>query len=209
MRRDVYIQNDSGGLSVVTGAAVDAVIADGRADDEGFVRRHEALLLELEGDDSMPVRVVVDEPLTVAEEAEWLARATSWLAVTDGRVLVMGGYDPRVLDDWREAHGPHDDSPEIAVAAVPNGTWRVDVYAHIGSMNGRYVLEEVCGIALEREPEDITEIGFLVHLTRVVPGDAAPEVPEGGWTPVDAGARQLAACPPGLPTDVRPSDIDD
>lgn len=187
MRRDVYIQNDSGGLSVVTGAAVDAVIADGREDDEGFVRRHEVLLLELYGDDSMPVRVVVDEPLTREEEAQWLARATNWLEVTDGRVLVMGGYDPRILEDWREAHTPHEDCPEIAVTAVPNGTWRVDVYAHIGSMNGRYVVEEVCGLPLHREPEDVTEIGFVVHLARVGAGDEAPEVPEGG---LDAAGRR-------------------
>ena len=209
MRRDVYIQNDSGGLSVVTGAAVDAVIADGREDDEGFVRRHEVLLLELYGDDSMPVRVVVDEPLTREEEAQWLARATNWLEVTDGRVLVMGGYDPRILEDWREAHTPHEDCPEIAVTAVPNGTWRVDVYAHIGSMNGRYVVEEVCGLPLHREPEEVTEIGFVVHLARVGAGDEAPEVPEGGWTPLDAGARKVKACPPGLPTHVRPRGIDD
>ena len=77
MRRDVYIENDSGGLSVVAGDAVDAIVADARADDFKFVTIYKALLLELYGDDSMPVRIVVDEPISPDEEAQWLARA-SW-----------------------------------------------------------------------------------------------------------------------------------
>ncbi|MGH7467798.1 MAG: hypothetical protein ACRENP_07380 [Longimicrobiales bacterium] len=38
MRRDAYIQNDSGGFSVVSGTAVDAIVEDSRSDDEQFVR---------------------------------------------------------------------------------------------------------------------------------------------------------------------------
>ena len=77
MRRDVYIENDSGGFSVVAADAVNAIIEDGRADDMQFVTGHKALLLELYGDDSLPIRIVVNEPLTADEEAQWLARA-SW-----------------------------------------------------------------------------------------------------------------------------------
>ncbi len=73
MRRDVYIENDSGGLSVVAGDAVDAIVADARADDVKFVTSYKALLLELYGDDSMPVRIVVDEPISPDEDAQWLA----------------------------------------------------------------------------------------------------------------------------------------
>lgn len=207
MRRDVYIQNDSDGLSVVTGAAVNAVIEDRREDDEGFVRRHEALLLVLCGDDSMAVRLVVDEPLTEEEESQWLARATNWLTVTDGRVLLMGGLDPRLLEDWRSEYAPHGSTPEIAVVPVPNGTWQVDVYTHVGCANGGYVLEEHSGISLDMPPENT--IGFVVHLSRVGSGDAPPPVPESGWTSMDAGARKVKACPPGLATDARPHEEED
>ena len=98
MRRDVYIENDSGGFSVVAVDAVDAIIADARGDDLRWVRDHKAMLVMLYGDDSMPVRMVVDEPLTVDEEAQWLARYTWQIDSSDGRMLVMGGFDPDVLD---------------------------------------------------------------------------------------------------------------
>jgi hypothetical protein len=143
MRRDVFIQNDSGGFSVLAADAVDAMIEDGRTDDMRFVTTHKALLLELYGDDSMPVRVVVDEPLSADEEAQWLARATWRIDTSDGRVLVMGGFDPDVLADWKENdQGGDSDSRSVAAVTAKPGSWRVDVYAHAGSMNGRQILSE-------------------------------------------------------------------
>ena len=70
MRRDVYIDNDSGGFSVIAASAADAIIADDRSDDVQFASAHQVLLQMLYGDDAMPVRIVVDEPLTVEEEAQ-------------------------------------------------------------------------------------------------------------------------------------------
>ena len=142
MRRDVYIENDSGGLSVLAAAAADAIAEDARENDLRFVEAHQAMLLELYGDDSLPVRFVVDEPLTAAEEAEWIGRATWRIDAPDGRVIVMGGFDPDVLSWWLEAGDPDADGRGIGVVAAPPGSWRVDVYAHAGSMNGRAMLDE-------------------------------------------------------------------
>ena len=144
MRRDVFIQNDSGGFSVLAADALSDIIEDGRADDMRFVTGHKAMLLELYGDDSMPVRVVVDEPLTADEEAQWLARASWRIDTADGRLLVVGGFDPDVLADW-QSHDAGEDGWGGGVAAVTAqpGSWRVDVYAHVGSMNGRQILREL------------------------------------------------------------------
>ena len=142
MRRDAYIENDSGGFSVVSGAAVDRIIADQRRDDGQFVRERQALLLLLVGDDSLPVRIVVDEPLRADEQREWLARIRWQLEVPDGRVLVMGGFDPDVLGWWRDANAPDQDGRGVAVAHVPPGTWDLDVYTYVGSMNGNTLLEQ-------------------------------------------------------------------
>ena len=142
MRRDVFIANDSGGLSVVAADAVDDIIADGRSDDLRFVTTYKALLLELYGDDSMPVRIVVDEPLRADEDAQWLARATWRLDTSDGRLLVMGGFDPDVMSDWKEQTGGASDGSGVGVFDAAPGRWRVDVYAHVGSMNGRAILDE-------------------------------------------------------------------
>jgi hypothetical protein len=141
MRRDVYIENDSGGFSVLAADAVDAIIDDARADDSRFVATHKAMLLELYGDDSMPVRIVVDEPLSPEEDAQWLARATWQIDAPDGRMLVMGGFDPDVLSWWKNDGGAGDGRGVAEVTAAP-GRWRVDIYAHAGSMNGRVMLSE-------------------------------------------------------------------
>jgi hypothetical protein len=142
MRRDVFIANDSGGLSVIAADAADAIVQDARADDLRFVTEYKALLLELYGDDSMPVRVVVDEPLRADEAAQWLSRASWRIDTTDGRLLVMGGFDPDVLASWRDETGGCQDARGVAFVEARPGSWRVDVYAHAGSMNGRQILRE-------------------------------------------------------------------
>ena len=144
MRRDVYIDNDSGGFSVIAAEAADAIIEDDRSDDVQFASAHQVLLQMLYGDDAMPVRIVVDEPLTAEEQAQWLARTTARIDTSDGRLLVMGGFDPWVLSTWKEEHGPDEDGRGVAVVSAAPGSWRVDLYAHAGSMNGRNVLFE-CG----------------------------------------------------------------
>lgn len=141
MRRDIYLQNDSGGLSIVAADAVDDIIDDAREDDARFVESRKALLLELYGDDSMPVRIVAGEPLQADEDAQWLARASWQIDTTDGRLLVMGGFDPDVLSSWKDV-GDEDGAGGIAAFTVAPGRWNVDVYAHVGSMNGRAILSE-------------------------------------------------------------------
>ena len=142
MRADVYIENDSGGLSVISGAAVEEIIEDQRSDDNRFVASHRAILQALYGDDSLPVRVVVDEPLTADERDQWLA-CTRWkIDAPDGRVLVAGGFDPDVLHSWLEKDGPDNTGWGVAVIHVPKGMWRADLYAHVGSMNGRHLVGE-------------------------------------------------------------------
>jgi hypothetical protein len=142
MRRDVYIENDSGGLSVLAHDAVSDIIEDQRSDDMKFVTGFKALLLELYGDDSMPVRIVVDEPLRKDEEAQWLARASWRIDASDGRLLVMGGFDPDVLSWWKDETGGDRDGRGVAVVDVPEGALRIDVYAHVGSNSGRQILSE-------------------------------------------------------------------
>jgi hypothetical protein len=157
MRKDVFIDNDSGGFSVIAGDAVDAIIDDQRSDDMQFVTGFKALLLELYGDDSMPVRFVIDEPLHKDEEEQWLARASWRLDAFDGRLMAIGGLDPDMLAMWKEETGGIDDGRGIAIVEVPAGPLRVDVYAHVGSMNGRAILSEARqkpGAAFRRSHQD-------------------------------------------------------
>jgi hypothetical protein len=230
VRRDVFIENDSGGFSVLAAAAADAIIEDERADDERFVDGFQAMLLMLYGDDSLPVRVVVDEPLTPDEEAQWLGRVSWRLDLPDGRLLVMGGFDPDVLSWWRDADDPDADGRGVGVVQAEPGSWRVDVYAHVGSMNGRETLHEndepigaffrrchpdrpvplwlahTLQFSGEGEPvgaldTDVASVvGFLVHLTPFE-GDL-PSRPEGGWFEYDEGRRIPEVFPVGIPATV-------
>lgn len=167
MRRDVFIANDSGGFSVVAAEALDAIIADGRTDDERFVASHKVLLLELYGDDSMPVRIVVDEPLQPDEDAQWLARASWYLDTADGRLLVMGGFDPDVMSSWQDETGAAADGSGVALVDGLPGLVRVDVYAHVGSMNGRQILSEAGdkpGAAFRRDHPGVAWPLWLAHM---------------------------------------------
>ena len=188
MRRDVFIDNDSGGFSVLAADAVDAIIEDERSDDLRFVTERKVLLLELYGDDSMPVRIVVDEPLRADEEAQWLARASWQIDTSDGRMLVMGGFDPDVLSSWKDDSGGDGDGPGVAVFSAAPGRWQVDVYAHVGSMNGRAILGEAAekpGAAFRRSHPGR---GFPLWLARMLEfsGDDDPGFEE-LWQDVPAG----------------------
>jgi hypothetical protein len=56
----------------------------------------------MSGDDSLPVRIVVDEQLQPDEEEQWLARASWRIDSADGKLLVMGGFDPDVMGWWKD-----------------------------------------------------------------------------------------------------------
>ncbi|MEW5850091.1 MAG: hypothetical protein AB2A00_14980 [Myxococcota bacterium] len=133
MRSDVFLQNDSGAWSLVPRSAASRVIEDGRQNDEALARARDALLLGLVGDDSFVVRVVVDEPLTEPEQREWITHVQGALNLPYGKLVVLSGFDPDVLQGWLDgesegtAHG----------VEVPAGEYLVDVYTYLHTMNGR------------------------------------------------------------------------
>lgn len=132
MRSDIYLYNDGGSWSVVASEAIPAIIADYREHDERFVFDHKAALFGLEGDDYSVIRVVVNEPLTDAEAAEWIARACWRLNVSSSQVVISGGFDPDCLADWLEA-GDRQDSHAID---LPPGDYQITLYTYLHSMNG-------------------------------------------------------------------------
>jgi hypothetical protein len=137
LRRDVYIQNDSSGFSVVACAALDRIIEDDRHDDRAVVLDHQAVLLALDGDDSFPARLVLGGALTAEEDAEWIAHITWKLRVPDGRLLLCGGFDPRLLTAWRATGNDWDGS--LHLFDIPPDDYQVDVYLYRPTINGRFL----------------------------------------------------------------------
>lgn len=149
VRQDVFLENDAGGFAVLSSEAVPRAVEDGRQDDLGFVRRHEAVLCALVGDDSFIARVVVGEPLTPAEEAEWFTRIRWRLKVPCGRLVIGAGFDPDCLAEWNEervADATEDeDSATVRSIEVPAGEYLVDVLGYLHTMNGRVLIEQAWG----------------------------------------------------------------
>lgn len=132
MRRDVYVVNDAGSWSVVAADAVTDIIADNREHDETFVNAHQAALFQIEGDDYSVIRVVVAEPLTAVEAAEWVGRVRWQLRVKGDKILVSGGFDPDCLAEWQDG----GETEYVKAIEVPPGEYQVTLYSYLHSMNG-------------------------------------------------------------------------
>jgi len=139
MRKDVFVQNDSGGLSVMSSSVVERMIDDARDNDLQFVTAHEAILGGLVGDASFVGRVVVGEPLLPEEKEQWIAHYRWALKVPCGRLLLCGGFDPDMMAQWLD-EGKGDYVQEVE---VPKGHYVVDVYTYLHTMNGRVILDDV------------------------------------------------------------------
>jgi len=138
MRKDVFVENDSGGMSLLSSSVLERVIDDGRENDQAFVEAHEAILSSLVGDDSFIARVVAGEPLTKDEQEQWITHYRWALKVPCGKLIVSGGFDPDMLGTWLE----EGSSDAVQAVEVPPGHYLVDVYAYLHTMNGRVLLEQ-------------------------------------------------------------------
>jgi hypothetical protein len=133
MRVDRFIDNDSGAYSIIPSSVIEKVIDDGRENDLKFVKKHVAILQTLVGDDSFLARVVVDEPLTEAEQNEWISRVKWPLRVKCGKLLISGGFDPDAIAELAE--------DESSFINVPPGAYVVEVLTYLNTMNGRVFRE--------------------------------------------------------------------
>jgi hypothetical protein len=140
-RTDVYIENDSGGFSVIPSSALERIIKDDRNNDRAIVEAYQAMLMMLHGDDSFPARLVVGFELTEEEDLEWIARATWRLSIPCGRLLLCGGFDPRILAGWLEGSDSYW-AQTVRAIDVPAGDFVVDLYTHRRTISGRFLEEE-------------------------------------------------------------------
>lgn len=137
MRRDLFLANDSGAYSLLSASVIPRVVEDYRANDLAFVRAHEVLVQMLVGDDEFVVRVVQGEPLSPAEEDEWISRVRWPLKIPCGRLLVAGGFDPDTIAEVEDE--------EEAFVRVPPGNYVAEVLTYLNTMNGRVLRERAWG----------------------------------------------------------------
>jgi len=171
MRRDIHLHNNSDVFSVICGCAVDEILEDRGRDDMQFVRRHHAVFVDLDGRESITVRIVTDEPLHDDEQREWVTRARSHLDVADGRILVIAGFDADLLEQWQEG-SLADGEARVAEVSVDIGLWDIDVYSYAGSPNGNTALKR-SGAVGTRFRRDHESKPFPLWLAGILAEDGA------------------------------------
>jgi hypothetical protein len=92
------------------------------------------LPFQLVQDDPFIIRVVLDEPLTGQEQAEWVGCTRHKLRIPDGRLAVIGG-GPEYL--WGE-----DMEEFTRFLDVPPGDYLAELYTYFHCVNGSYCLNE-------------------------------------------------------------------
>ncbi len=216
VRQDIYLYNEANGWVITSGSlnGVAGGIGVGEEWEREFARGT-FLPLELVQDDSLIVRVVVNDALNDAETAEWVDRCAWKLAVPDGRLVLSAGIE--YLEDPEEF-----DQDYVRTLDIPPGDYRIEVFTYLNSVNGpdkpgnetlkRYWRRTRKGEKLplwilareddeyEDADEDLHLVGFLVHLTPFTGDPVRPPLAE-GWIPVQVAPRKPDRCPRGIPAE--------
>ncbi|MGE3820094.1 MAG: hypothetical protein AB7I30_11770 [Isosphaeraceae bacterium] len=157
-RVDLEVDNEATGFMIASEGLHGRDFSSVDSEDEEWLKAVKDgvfLPFELVQDDSFIIRVVVDEPLSSQEEAEWVGRTRHKLRVPDGRLVIIGG-GPEYL--WGE-----DVEEFTRFLDVPPGDYLAELHTYYHGINGSHCLNEA-------EPSE--PIGSYFRRTR--PGEAFP-----------------------------------
>ena len=161
-RRDVTVGHDSCvfALTSVKQAGCALELEPGSAPWVEAVQRGDFLPVGLAGDrGGTCVRLLIETPLSGQEEEEWVDQFSGRLTVPDGRLVVCGSTD--FLDEQL-----FTDTDMVQELEVPDGSYRVDVYACFVGINGPLLDSGA------REAEGLEQVGAWFRRTR--PGRRFP-----------------------------------
>jgi hypothetical protein len=237
MRQDLSVYNEATGFTIHSGSMNGNTREELDEDLCQSVRDGLVIPIELVQDNSLVVRVLVNEDLTPEEDEEWVGKIVSKLQVPCGKLVVEGGFDPDT----------EDDDEFTASMQIPPGDYRVEVYALFYGINGDYccgaeeigeplgtwfrrtrpgvevpdVLKAIFGDEPELDPghEDEWEetdgemesdqVDFIIRLTPLVEELPALVLREECWFEINVGARKPERCPIGVATTLPPEGEDD
>lgn len=97
IRQDVYVYNEATSFSLTSAEAVSGISDEDWHVGRRLAKEHRAVLLELVSDNSLNVRLLVNDELEEDEQREWVAKISTRLIVPDGKLLISGGCDPPLL----------------------------------------------------------------------------------------------------------------
>jgi hypothetical protein len=212
LRQDLYLYNEATGW-VITSECRNGVEEwdDARWTEE--FDRGTFLPISLVQDDSLILRLVVNDQLTEQEAEEWLDRFEWKLSVPDGRLALCAGIE------YLEC--PEDGEGYVQFVDVLAGDYLVEVYTYFGSPNepdtdhfDGETLKQYWRRTRKRErlPEWIRAVDedyewdpdvpthLIGTLVRLSPLTREPERPplEVGWIPERVQPRKPELCPRGL-----------
>jgi hypothetical protein len=136
IRHDLDIYNEACAFSVTSQSALERII---QSDDDmkGLFQKRLVIAQELVEDDEFSARVVVDDDLMRDEEG-WLGRVTGILHIPCGKLLLCAGFDLDALYDFNRL----GQNEYVHPLDVPPGTYQVDIYTYVNSINGGFCLPD-------------------------------------------------------------------
>ncbi|HQR09124.1 MAG TPA: hypothetical protein PLN21_20045 [Gemmatales bacterium] len=191
LRQDVYVYNESNGIILTCknlggrkpfeqqSAAWKKAIAGG-----------EVVALELAQDDSFVVRVVLDDPLSAAEESQWVDVHTFKLHLPQDGLAICGGSE--YLED-----PDSDDSAEfVQFVDIPAGAYLARWYTFVTSPN--YQVRKSSWPL----PAELTDgrryVDFLLRLVPFTDHADLVKTDAEGWVPSRKPTRKLDTAPAGI-----------
>ncbi len=135
-RIDLNVYNEATGFMIASKGLGGRDFSEVEADDEVWnaaVEEGIFLPFSLVQDDPFVIRVVLDEPLSAEESAEWVGVSRHRLRVDDGILAVIGG-GPEYL--WGE-----DMDEFTRFLEIPPGDYLAEVYTYLQGVNGPHCLD--------------------------------------------------------------------
>jgi hypothetical protein len=135
-RTDLEVYNEATGFMIASAGLCGGDYSSVDPGDERWldaVRDGVFLPFELVQDDPFILRVVLDEPLNVQEQAEWVGCTRHKLRVPDGRLVVIGGGVGYLEGE--------DMTDFTCFLDVPPGDYLAELYTYFHGINGEYCLD--------------------------------------------------------------------
>ncbi|WP_148593653.1 hypothetical protein [Aquisphaera giovannonii] len=142
-RIDIEVQNEATGFMISSRGLCGRDFSGIDNGDEAWaeaVRDGIILPVELAQDEAFWVRVLLDQPLSNQEDAEWIGCTRHRLRVPDGKLEITGGGPDFLWDDDSEQY--------TRTLDIPPGDYLAELYTYLQGINGVYTLEK----AVDAEP---------------------------------------------------------
>ncbi|WP_165221202.1 hypothetical protein [Aquisphaera insulae] len=136
-RIDLEVRNEATGFMISSRGLCGHDFSKIEGGDEAWLaatRDGVILPIELAQDEPFLIRVLVNEPLSAQEDAEWIGRSSHRLRIPDGKLEITGGGSEFLWDD--------DSDEYTQTLDIPPGDYLAELYTFLQGVNGIYTFDQ-------------------------------------------------------------------